>query len=149
MAASTWETRERPILEAVASAEAAAGEAITNLDELAAATGLDRQVVLLGTRALREAAFLDAIAAGADFGAEAHDDFLEIRLLERGRRATQQWPAEDSAAALLELLEQRIAGATDEEEKSRWERLYGAAKSLGGAALKELMIAYIKSRTGL
>lgn len=143
----TWDEREQVILEAIADAEVERGEDIERVDKLVDITGLPRVQVLLGVRALRESAYVTAVDAG---GANdtADGDFLAIALLERGRRATGQWPA-DGGDALIKLLESRVAASTTEEERTRWERLRDAAKALGGKALSELSIAYLKHVAGL
>ena len=144
MADSTWEARELPILEAVARAEAK-GRFVANNNELAETTGLERDTVDLGLFALRDARYL----TGVDAAAEELCYLLEIRLLERGRRAIRQWPSEDAADTLLELLSARVAAASTEEDRSRWQRLLDAAKGLGGAALRELTITWIERQAGL
>lgn len=45
---------------------------------------------------------------------------------------------------LLELVEQRMEDAHDEEERGRLQRFLEAAQGLGGRALQELTLAYLK-----
>lgn len=137
MARMTWDERERPILEAIAAGEA--GRDLNN-DDVAEATGLSRDDVDRGLLALYEADYV----TGTDAAAEELCYLLGMRLLERGRRAVGVWPADDSGEALLDLLRARIADADTDEERSRWQRLFDAAKGLGGTALRELTVAYLK-----
>lgn len=93
MVTRTWEEREQRLLEAIATAEEEGREA--RADELDSPTGLSPQQVQQGLRALYDAGYVDGIdvtAQGDTF------DLLNIRLLERGRRAVGQWPSEDQYA---------------------------------------------------
>lgn len=81
---------------------------------------------------------------GSNAAAEELCYLIGVRLTERGRRAVGVWPAEDPGDALLELLAARVAAASSPEERSRLERLFDAAKGLGGTALRELTLAYLK-----
>ena len=90
MAHPTWDERERPILEAIAAAEDA-DEFVDN-DALALATGLPRAQVDNALRGLVEAKYITG--ADATTGAGSYE-LIEIRLRERGRRATGQWPPTD------------------------------------------------------
>lgn len=149
MARATWDVREQPILEAIADVEETQGDNVERIDALVELTGLDRLVVLLGLRALLDAGYVAAIDAGARYRTDEDDDFLDIHLQERGRRAVGQWPSEDSADALLELLSARVSAASTDDERTRWERLLDAAKGLSGKALQDLTIAFLKHRAGL
>jgi hypothetical protein len=94
-----WDERERPILEAIRRHEDEDGDTVPNLDALAEATGLPRRTVLLGVRALAQAQHVRAIDAGAERETNDEVDYMDIGLLERVRRASGQWPAEQAADA--------------------------------------------------
>ena len=143
MAHPTWDQREQLILEAIADLEPTHPQ--LNNDDLATATGLDRGAVDRGLLALVEAGYV----TGTNAAAEELCYLLGARLLERGLRAVGQWPAEDSAEALLELLRARVDTAATEDERTRWERVLNAAKGVSGKALQELTIAFLKHQAGL
>lgn len=147
MATSTWSNREQPILEAVAEVEADTSGPVHDLDLLEDLTGLDRPVLVAGVRALLEATppYLSALYVGGFSG----DDWLDFGLMERGRRATGQWPPENAAEALLALLEARLDQVDDAEERTRLQRALEGLKGLGGRALEQVTIAYLKQMAGL
>lgn len=143
MVTRTWEEREQRLLEAIATAEEEGREA--RADELDSPTGLSPQQVQQGLRALYDAGYVDGIdvtAQGDTF------DLLNIRLLERGRRAVGQWPSEDQYAALLEVLETQIAASQDPEQRTKLERLRDAAIGLGQGMLATVLNAWARSIAG-
>jgi DNA-binding IclR family transcriptional regulator len=143
MARATWDDREQPILEAIADLEPTHPQ--LNNDDLAAATGIDRESLDRALLALVEADYI----TGTNAAAEELCYLIGARLLERGRRAVGQWPAEDSAEALLELVSARVTSAASVEERNRWEKFLDAARGLSGKALQEVTIAFLKHQAGL
>ena len=143
MVRMTWDQRERPILEAIAQAED--DRRLINNDDIALATGLDRDTVDRGLLGLVEADYVTGINAAA----EELCYLLQVRLTERGRRAVGVWPSENAGDELLELLRERTEAATTDEERTRWQRLFDAAKGLGGKALTDVAIALVKREAGL
>jgi hypothetical protein len=120
----TWARREAPILEAIAArSDAPLGPQSA---DVVADTGLSELDVSLGLQALEDAAYVT--------GARMHKNRLKIyanlRLQERGRRATGQWPA-DSIDSLVAVLAARIATEPDAETRSRLERLRDAIVGMG------------------
>ena len=136
MTASTWEQREQPILEAIASFEEA-GEDATN-ESVAAATGLEPSVVGRTMRRLDQAGFISA--ADATSMGDPHPVYVEAELLERGLRVVGQWPPE-VADAFLGRLDAAIAAATDPDERTRLERLRSAAGDVGKAVVSGAIVA--------
>lgn len=143
VAEQTWDSRERPLLEAIARAEEE--DRSINNDDLAVDTGLDRHAVDRGLLALVEASYV----GGIDAAAEEVCYLLDIRLRERGRRAVDQWPSENPGEELLKLLAHRVEIAETAEERSRWQRVLEAARGLGGKAVTEVTIALLKREAGL
>jgi len=148
MARLKWDERELPILEAIAGLEDDSGENVERIDTLVDLTGLERGDVVLGLRALVNAGYVDAIDASGPMVGNEGAEFLDIGLLERGRRAVGQWPSEDAGDDLLELIRQRAEGAATEEERSRLRRLLEAGKAVGGRTLTEIVVAYAKHYAG-
>jgi hypothetical protein len=144
-----WNDREQLILDALRAAEDERGEDLERVNTVVELTGLSRVQAVLGVRALWEAGYVDAVDAGGASATDGDNDFLAIRLLERGRRATGQWPADNAADALLDLLREHVDNAATDEERTRWQRVLDAAKGLGAKALEELAIGYLKHAAGI
>lgn len=148
MTQDTWDERDLPILEAVVAAEADNPGGIDRVADLVPRTGLDHQQVLVGVRALKEADFITATdASGALEGGLV--DFLGIRPLERGRRATGQWPVEDLGTELVDLLDAQVNAASSEDERTKWERLRNAAADIGKSTLTELLVGFARRVAGI
>jgi hypothetical protein len=144
VAVPTWHERELPALEALAALEETR-ENGSSLDEVAELAGLPRARAVIAVEAL--------IDSGHVAGHPAHDmagkDWLALRLLAPGRRAVRQWPSDDlTADALVDVLEQRIAQEDDPDERGRLERMRDAARNLGGAALREVTVAWARQVLG-
>lgn len=147
MAEQTWLDREAVILEAVASAEAEAVQA--NQDWIVERTGLSGRDVGVGLKALMLAS--PPYVQGSDATAMGGTPyFLNVELLERGRREVGAWPSQEGALeGFLELLAQRASEAEDEDERTRLERLREVAGDVGRPVLSGLLLAYIKTQTGI
>jgi hypothetical protein len=144
VASPTWERRELPLLLATARAEGTRADART--ESLADATGLSAQDASLGLRALFDADYLTGDNASSNDGPSF--DLLDVRLLEKGRRAVGQWPA-DASAILFGILAERIVEATDPVEKSRLEQLRAAALGVSREVLVSVLRALARQAAGL
>lgn len=137
MPTSTWETREFPILEAVAELEEV--ERQLSNEHVAGRTGLSGHEVQLGLRALYESGYI----TGIDAAAEELCYLIGIRLLERGRRAVGVWPPDDAFAVMLDVVDERLSETTDEETRTRLQRfredLYGMGKVAAGGLITEVL----------
>lgn len=131
------------LLEAIADAEDRGVEA--RADELGEPTGLALGDVQRGVQALYDAEYIDGIVATTQ---QDIFDLLNIRLLERGRRAVGQWPAEDQYAALMQVLERQIATSEDPTERTKLERLRDAALGLGEGMVATILNAWARSLAG-
>ncbi len=131
------------LLEAIADAEDRGVEA--RADELGEPTGLALDDVQRGLQALYDADYIEGIVAT---GQDEIFDLLNIRLLERGRRAVGQWPAEDQYAALMQVLERQIAASGDPAERTKLERLRDAAIGLGEGMVATILNAWARSLAG-
>lgn len=146
MVESTWLTREVPVLEAVAAAEEEGAEA--NGEWLSERTGLGGAATSKGVQALLRAdpPYVTAIDAST-FGSTY---FMDVQLLERGRRTVGAWTNEEGGLdAFLDLLAERIDAEPDEAEKSRLTKLREAAQGLGKDVGTSLLTAWLKTVTGL
>jgi hypothetical protein len=121
----TWRSRELPILQAVAEGEQTGVDDITT-EWLLDRTGLTPDAVARGLGALLDGTYIDATDASTYAGSY----FMGVGLRERGRRTTGTWPPDDAYQALIQLLEQRIADSSTDEERSRWTRLLNGMKGL-------------------
>jgi len=147
MVRNTWEKRELVILEAIANYEDETGDSVPNLKRLVELSGLDAKTCSVGLKALITAQ--PPLVAATDASTFGGWDVLEIDLLERGRRAVGQWPNENPANELLELLRERVESAATDEERGRWKTALDVLKALPGKALTEVTIALIKREAGL
>lgn len=125
MAVGTWDTIERPILEAVRQAELdrtemgrAAFQAVPTLSD-DAITG----VIV----SLKKAGYLEAAYVTTGGG----DQLVDVGpLTERGRREVQQWPSDEPYTALIALIDQRLSESTGEEH-TKYEQLKAALVAIG------------------
>lgn len=131
------------LLEAIADAEDRGVEA--RADELGEPTGLALDNVQRGLQALYDADYIDGIVATTQ---QDIFDLLNIRLLDRGRRAVGQWPAEDQYTALMQVLDRQIASSGDPAEKTKLERLRDAAIGLGEGMVATILNAWARSLAG-
>jgi len=142
---SVWESREVPLLEAIAKSESGPGDNTT--ESIAELAGLPPRDASLGLRALFEADFITGIdvttMAGLPF------QLIGIRLHERGRRATGQWPAEEPARVLVEILNARISSAKDEAERTRLEAARDALLDIGKDVLTSVLSSFARQVAGL
>ncbi len=142
-----WQQREAVLLQAIADAEAEFEDDLQN-EELEERTGLPDDEVQWGLKALLEADPSYIVGINATSG----DEFctlLGIRLAERGRREVGQWPNDNVGAALVALLDDRIASEPDERERGRFERLRDGVRSVGIDVLTQLIVAASRQATGL
>jgi hypothetical protein len=140
---STWESRELPILECIAWAEAQ-GRTI-DLSTVIAEAGIDRKSAETGAEALYDAGYLTGIKASSFDGY----DLINIRLQERGRRAVGQWPSEDPFGSLIGYLESRIEVEEDPEAKTKLQRLLGAVLETGREVGTSVLTALLQRQMGL
>jgi len=132
VAEDTWSWREKPILEALASKEDSGGPTMSW--ELATSVDLTEDDFKRGLRALYESGFI----AGDSLVAE---DFIlgGVRLTERGRRAVGQWPSQDLASELVQLLGRMVDSEPDSDQKGRLKRLQTAVTGVGTDLLAKVI----------
>ncbi len=144
MAELTWDSRELPILEEVAAAEAV-DQSLTSGD-LVERTGITEAQVGRGLAALIDGDFIQAVDVSSGGGKE----FLEIELRERGRRAVGAWPPDvPSFAAFMDAVAAQIESAPDEEAKSKLRRLLEAAGGVGKEITTAVLVEYAKQASGV
>ena len=100
MATETWATVERPILEYVRTAEETGLPA--NSDIVAEALGMDRNLVRRTITSLVETGYLKGLHARSS--ADTERLYVNLELLERGRREVGQWPRQRPMRFLLHLI---------------------------------------------
>lgn len=141
-ARSSWERRDLPILKQVVEAFNR-GELVKDARRLAELTGLDQADALRGLEALHQAGYIDGIDAST-----MQDRFalLDIRPLERARRATGDWPAENAYDQLIELLERRIAETDDPDQRTKLIKLRDGVLAAGRDLITSVMAAVISGQ---
>jgi DNA-binding Lrp family transcriptional regulator len=140
-----WQTRDLPILSVIADADRE-GRRVTSA-EIAAQLDMKPKDVRLGLRALVDADYL----AGQYVSIGPTDlpgfDYAALRLLERGRRATQQWPPEEAQAALLQAIERLLETTADPAERRNLETFRDAGRDLSIGTLSNLLAAWLRDMT--
>lgn len=138
MASDTWESRELPILEALAALEEESSSTFPNVndDDLGGRAGIDGPAFARSMRSLADAGYL----RGSDASDMAAWGMISIELLSRGRRAIGQWPSEDPADAFLRALDRAIAVESDDDKRSILERLRENAAEIGRSVLSGLIV---------
>jgi hypothetical protein len=142
MADRTWETREQPILEAVAKAEES-GVRVYLSSQIGADIGLTETATSIGFRGLEEDHYLTAGPKRFTGGV-----MMNPRLLGKGRRAVGQWPA-DPYDELVTALRDRIAHEDDPEARGRLQRLLEALGDVGQKVATSVLTDYVKRTVGL
>lgn len=134
-----------PILSALATFEES-GVAFT-WERLLTHTSLDARVAATALQRLYDAGYVD----GSSYleGGDEYAEWISLRLLPRALPLVGVWPVEDTLEAVLSVLDEWITSATDEEERSRLQRLREAAAKVGGPVLAGLLTAVTKVVLGL
>jgi hypothetical protein len=130
VAETTWETREIPILEAIAAAEQA-GEDELDLFGVAERLGMPFPLVQRTVQTLYDEGYLtghDISVSGTGF------NLFGLRLLGLGKRAVKQWPG-DSYEAFLQALERHLTKEQDPEKRKALGRLLSDAREVGKGVL--------------
>jgi hypothetical protein len=142
MAARTWEKRELPILEQIATHDED-GWPLDSQKLQQEMTDVEPARLGAGLRALLQDGYIAAQSLGT------HDAFyyVNIRLAGKGRRVVGQWP-DDAYDALLAGLDARLSAARDTTERSRLERFRDAVLGLGREVAGEV-IADVLRRGGV
>lgn len=148
MARLAWHEREQLILEAIRDMEDEADGRLQN-DALLQPTGLTDADVALGLQALLDGQFITAGDMSSAEDPVGRARLLGIRLAPAGRVKVRQWPDEAAAGALLEALDDVIAGTEDPEQRNLLEQTKRGARGLAGRVLNELAVSYAKRVSGL
>lgn len=137
-----------PILRALGRME---GSAPSSNDTVALVerTGLDVQTVQLGVAAL-----VDAEYVGGAGEAGSLDDvlpyYLRLQLREKGRRAIEQWPADDATVdGFMDALNTLMSATDDAEEKSKLAKVRDSVASVGKPTMVAVFAAFLKTQMGI
>ena len=144
MAEDTW-NREQRLMETIRAFETDRPDERTR-DKLVAATGLPKDEVDDGVRALLEASYIDGRETGS---MDELFDWWDLRLRERGRRAVKQWPSDDPGETLVQLLEERLSQASDPAERSRLSQVLDAVRDVGTGVLSGVLSDLVRRMAGL
>ena len=141
-----WESRALPIMRYAAEHESE--QRLVNIGELASATGIDPNDVVVEVERLTESGYIAGRLQKLMTGGDPGPWFIDkpLRLTERGARALTVWPQADS---LLEALESRAVTESDPTRKTALRAMVGAAKDIGINVLGEVIAAAAKKSAGL
>jgi hypothetical protein len=144
MSGEVWTTRALPILEAIGTHE---GDDLLDLATLVDETGLPLSVIDVELRRLIHSNFVSGkyepvMGSSASF-------LLDPYLTERGARCVGLWPSDDPYELLLELLDKRIAEESDDDARTRWQRIRGTVAEVGKGAVSGLLVELVKVGAGV
>ena len=143
MADRTWETEERPLLEAYRRAEVE-GRPMTTVTADQAGLSLELYQRVLPT--LSESRHLDGRAIRSDQGPSV---MMVRTLTEKGRRAIGQWPSDDAVTELVALLKDRIAREDDPTLKQKLQRLLDSLQDVNKVVAGGLLVQLLANVTHL
>ncbi|MGZ6299704.1 MAG: hypothetical protein ACXWMN_04335 [Candidatus Limnocylindria bacterium] len=139
---TAWADREQLILDAIVNWSEPDKP---KLEDLASLAGLDFREAQEGVRNLFESDYLtgfDVSNLGVGF------DLIEIRLVERGLRATGAWPS-DPYDEFLRAVQAAIARSSDAAERSRLAALLEAIKGVGTGVATAVITDVVKRAAGI
>jgi DNA-binding transcriptional ArsR family regulator len=140
-----WTLRELPVLDAIAQGEAE-GVDMVNFQDLVTVLKMDPQAVARSLEALVDAGYVTLVDCSSMVGFDA----LDIRLMERGRRATGQWPSDDPFDALVQVIEARsVDSGTDELTRTKLRGLLDDLQDVGKATATAVLSAYLQRVVGI
>lgn len=137
-----WAEREQLILDALAGIEESARPDSKAVVE---ATGLTEEEVSTGLRHLFDADYVTGIQV---WGQEHNGYMLNIRLQERGFRASGLWPA-DAYDEFVRIVGEAIAREDDPEAKSRLKALLSSITGIGRDVVTTLIVDALKQVAGI
>lgn len=144
---STWETRDLPLLEAVAEGEAE--DAFIVNEWLAERTGMSPTEVARGVDALLDAGYVRVGKLANALGEGTSSYYMDVRLSVRGRREVGMWPAEGGVELLLQVINARINTEDDPDAKGALAKLRDDLAGMPIAIATALLTDWMKRRTGL
>lgn len=140
---SLWERFDLPVLKAINELSGVGHDPSTN--DLVDHMGVPRLDIERSLRRLYDSDYVagtDATVQGEYF------DLMNIRLLERGLEAVEEWPVE-AYDDLLAQLHHSIEAETDPEVKSRLRRLLDGLTGAGREIAVSVLSEWAKKQTGL
>jgi hypothetical protein len=135
---NTWTSRDLPVLDAIVRYFDEHDDAIPEVTDLAAITGLDEEPVYRACRALN-GAYIDLQLSG-----DAGSSFVRA-VYPAARGVVGQWPSADQWVTQLVTALNQAADAEPSEEKQS--KLRQAAQVIGGVG-KEIVVQVIAAKTG-
>ena len=145
MADDTWSTLALPALEEIANQERK-GNRPGNAD-VAEAIGAARDALNREMENLVVSQYVE----GTDVTGMTSrvSEYINLHLLERGKRAVGEWPSEDPYADLVALLEHRIAKEENPERRSRLQRFLDGVIEAGKDVAAAVLTEVVKRQMGL
>lgn len=142
-----WKDVEQPILEAIAALQDEKhGAPISRVSEVVERTELEPELVRNVLGDLVSAGYVEAAPIEV-MESVTPVDWLNIRLLERGKVTTRRWP--DSYAAFLQTLQEQIDATDDPEEQSKLEQVRDGFLRLSGNVATNVLATFLARAAGL
>ncbi len=142
-----WSDRDLPVLKAVAAAEDAELDQL-NVEELSKDLGMPSMTVARSLVLLHDHGFIGGEPVKA-MDPKACVAFIEPHLLVAGPRALGEWPSDDPYEELIRVLEERISQETNEQERTRLQRVRDDLYLMGKGAAGALLTSFLQRMAGL
>ena len=144
MEQTQWERLDLPVLRAIAADTA--DQRGTSLHDLASITGFGIDEVARSLENLTDAHYIEAqFLRGADEIVAVHD----VRLRERGMRATGVWPPDEAYQTFLDVIERMAEAEPNPERKSKLRKVGEAVAGLGSEVAGNVIAAVVTRVAGL
>jgi hypothetical protein len=143
----TWDARAIPILQFLAARD---DMDPVSIGQIVDATGIQGRDVVSEIDRLTSGGYINSRLVRLGTGGDVRPWFLDgSRLGERGARTVGMWPSEDGFQALLQLIERRIDGESDQARKVGLSRLKDSLIGIGAATGTTLLSAWLQGIVGL
>jgi hypothetical protein len=141
MATSTWETHERPILEAIANREQGPSGP-PHSGDVVADTGLPPTVVGHTLQRLYQNGYIEANDVTTNDG--MGPEYMNIQLMEPGLRVVGVWPG-DPFDAVLAIVAHQLAIEPDDLKKGKLQQFRDGLVGVGRDVVTNVLTAYATS----
>ena len=145
MPEATWATVELPVMAAIAQRTPKPGRSGPFSHDIAEATGLDSEKVVVALGRLEKAGYL----TGSRMHNAGSVQYANLHMTERGLRETGVWPRGDPFDELVTVLKDQIATEADADRAGRLRRLLSAVTDTGRDLAVEVLSKVITHGMGV
>lgn len=142
-----WSDRDLPVLKAVAAAEDAGLDQL-DVEELSKDLDMPSMSVARSLVLLHDHGFIGGEPVKV-MDPKPCIAIIEPHLLVAGLRALGEWPSDDPYEELVRVLEERINQETNEQERTKLQRVRDDLYLMGKGAAGALLTSYLQRMAGL